>query len=309
MPTPGGATSVLTPGSAGPLLIACPILAGSLMLPWQGQWICAVVVVTVLGVPHGALDVEIARNLFRERLGRAWFPVFALPYLTLVAFVLAAWHVVPGPTLAAFLVASVWHFGTEDSGAGGLPALAQGGIPIALPVLLHPEATAQVLSAASGLTLATPPSWLIIGSLMWGPAAALWAIRAAIGGQGRSLLLPAAVCAAFAVLPPLTAFTLYFVAVHAPAHTACLIRHPTRAPRALDTTAAWRLSMPITALTVLIGAALWTVTPGEAPVRVVRVTLQLLAALTLPHMLFDACLRRRDEAHSVRTTSNQIATI
>ncbi|RYY17867.1 MAG: hypothetical protein EON55_01090 [Alphaproteobacteria bacterium] len=300
MPRPSGTTSALPLGSAVPMLVACPILAASLLLSWQGQWLCAVALVIVLGVPHGALDVEIGRNLFRDRLGRAWFPAFALPYLTLVALVLVAWHVAPAPTLAAFLIASVWHFGSEDAGVGGLPALAMGGIPVAVPVLMHPEATASVLAAITDLTLTSPPSWLVVGSFLWLPTAALWAIRTVHAGHRRTLALPAALCAAFTLLPPLTAFTLYFVVVHAPAHTTSLIRHPTRAPRVRDVAAAWRLSIFTTALTILIGAALWTVTPGETPVRFVRVTLQLLAALTLPHMLLDAWLTRREGSDASR---------
>lgn len=283
-----------------PLLLALPVLGASLLLPWKAGWVCAVSTIVVLGVPHGALDVEIGRTLFRPRLGWAWFPVFALPYLALVAVVLIAWRMAPEPTLAAFLLASVWHFGTEDTGGGGLPAVACGGIPVAVPVLLHSEATAQVLSTASGLVLEAPPPWLVVGSLLWLLPALLWSVRAIAGGQGRSLILPALLCAGFAVLPPLTAFTLYFVAVHAPAHTAALIANPTRAPRVRSDTTAWQLAGPTTALTVLIGVGLWTSCPGEPSVRLVCVTLQLLAALTLPHMLLDAWLTRREVADQAR---------
>ena len=296
----GGTMRLLPPVATAPLLLALPVLAISLTLPRQAGWICAVVTIVVLGVPHGALDVEIGRTLFRPRLGRAWFPVFALPYLALVAVVLAAWHVAPEVTLAAFLIASLWHFGTEDTGGGGLPALACGGIPVAVPVLLHPAATAEVLAAASGLALETPPPWLTAGSLLWLPPAFLWAVRTIAAGQGRTLALPAVLCGGFAVLPPLTAFTLYFVAVHAPAHMAALIRHTTRAPRVRDAAAAWRLAVPTTVLTVVIGAALWAVYPGAVPVRLVCVTLQLLAALTLPHMLLDAWLTRREATDQAR---------
>ena len=294
MPATGGTMRLLPPVATAPLLLALPGAAASLMLPWQAGWVCAVGTIVLLGVPHGALDVEIGRTLFRPRLGRAWFPVFALPYLALVAVVLAAWHVAPELTLAAFLIASVWHFGAEDTGGGGLPALALGGIPVALPVLLHPAATAHVLAAASGLAFEAPPPWLTVGSLLWLPPAFLWAVRTIAAGGGRTLVLPALMSVGFAVLPPLTAFTLYFVAVHAPAHTAALIGHPTRAPRVRNAAAAWRLAVPTTALTVLIGAGLWAVYPGAPSVRLVRVTLQLLAALTLPHMLLDAWLSHRE---------------
>lgn len=294
MPALGGSLRVLPPGAAMPLRLAAPILVASLLLPWQGQWFCAAAVIIVLGVPHGALDVEIGRTLLRERIGRAWFPLFAAPYLALVAVVLVAWRLAPEPTLAAFLALSVWHFGSEETEGGGLPAFALGGLPVALSVLLKPTATAQVLSAISAIPLAEPPAWLVWGSLAWVPLAILWACHTLIGGPRRALLLPLLQGIGFATLPPLTAFTLYFVSIHAPMHTAALIQHPTRAPRIHDHSSAWRRSMPTTLLTVLIGAALWPLGAGEPAVRLVSVTLQLLAALTLPHVLLDLWLTRRE---------------
>ncbi len=267
------------------------------MLPWQAGWVCAVAVIVVLGVPHGALDVEIGRNLLRGRVGAWWFPAFAAPYLLLVGTVLLAWRWAPEATLAAFLAASVWHFGTEDTGAGGLPALFRGGLPVAVPVLLHPEATARVFSAVSGLPFDQPPAWLTVFAILWLVPACLVVLH----GRAGDLLRPGVLLLAFAVLPPLPAFALYFVAVHAPAHTAALIRHPTRAPRVIDEAASWRLAAPTTVLTILIGAALWPLYPGEPAVRLVCLTLQLLAAFTLPHMLLDAWLDRRDQATAPAT--------
>lgn len=291
---PGGRAPLLPPGAALPCGIALPILLACLLGPWSVQWVCAVGIIVVLGVPHGALDVEIGRTLLRRRLGRAWFPAFATPYLALVAGVLVAWQRVPEATLAGFLALSVWHFGTEESEGGGLPALVRGGLPIALPVLLHPDATARVLSAATGLAWTVPPPWLIWASLLWLPLASAWVALAIREGDVGRLALPLALSLCFWVLPPLVAFALYFVVVHAPAHTAALIQHPTRVPRVRDGASAWWRALPTTLLTVLIGAALWPVHRGDPAVRLVGLTLQLLAALTLPHMLLEAGLTRMD---------------
>ncbi len=274
-------------------LLAVPLLTASAVLPWQAGWMCAVSVIVAFGVPHGALDLEIGRNLLRRRVGFWWFPVFAVPYLALVGAVLLAWRLTPEVSLAAFLAASVWHFGTEDTDGGVWPVLFRGGLPIAVPVLLQPGATARVFSAASGLAFTQPPAWLAVASCLWLIPACLVVLRSRI----RDLALPGALCAAFALLPPLTAFALYFVTVHAPAHVAELIRHPGRAPRIRDTASAWRLAVPGTVLTIAIGAALWpTYAAEQVQVRLLCVTLQLLAALTLPHMILDAWLRRREMA-------------
>jgi len=287
-----------------PVLLAGPALALSSFLPLGAQYVCALLAVIALGVPHGALDGEIARSVLRPRFGWAWFPIFSLPYLTLSALVLLAWHMAPVPTLAAFLAASVWHFGSEDAGSGTyFEAVVRGGMPIAVPVLVHPAATSAVFAAISGTLLPQPPEWLWTASLIWLVLAIAWASALALRGQGRSLVAPSLLAGLFIVLPPLTAFAIYFVCIHAPAHTAALIHDPRRAPRVRDGRSAILLALPITGLTLLIGAGLWPLYAGALPVRLLSLTLQGLAALTLPHMLLDAWLTRR-ERRALRPVAN-----
>ncbi len=278
------------------VLLAGPALALSALVPPDAQCLSALLSVIVLGVPHGALDGEIARFLLRPRFGRAWFPIFSVPYLALFALVLLSWHLAPIPTLAAFLAASVWHFGSEDAPGTRLEAVVRGGLPIAVPVLAHPAATTAVFAAIAAAPLPQPPEWLLDASLVWLALAAVWAGRMALRRQGHPLVVPALLAGVFIALPPLTAFAIYFVCVHAPAHTAALIRNPRRAPRVRDGRSAIFLALPITGLTLLIGAALWPLYAGALPQRLLCLTLQVLAALTLPHMLLDAWLTRRERA-------------
>ncbi len=273
-----------------PLLMAG--LAGTAMLRPEVGTIAVLLAVIVLGVPHGALDGEVARAVLRPRLGSAWFAVFALPYLALAGLVLAAWRVAPLPTLALFLAASVRHFGTEEApGADALETLVRGGLPVAMPVLVHPVATAVLLGTVAGVPLTAPPAWLEAGARGWLVLALAWAVRAATH-RPRDLVVPAGLAALFAILPPLTGFAIYFVCVHAPAHTAALICNPGRAPRVVDRRSATLLALPLTVLTVLLGAALWRLYDGDAADRLLALTIQGLAALTLPHMLFEAVLDR-----------------
>ncbi len=253
-------------------------------LPPSTAWLCALSAIIVLGVPHGALDGEVARPLLRPRWGRPWFLVFALPYLSLAASVLVAWHVAPLPTLAGFLAASAWHFGSEDAGpAAGLEALVRGGLPVAMPVLVNPTATAAVFAAVTGTAMPSPPGWLLAASLSWLGCAALWCVQARV----RALAEPALLIALFVLAPPLTAFAVYFVCLHAPRHMAGLVADARRAPRVQTMRGAVWLSLPVTALTLLIGAALWHAYAGPAPDRLLALTIQGLAALTLPHMLLE----------------------
>lgn len=273
-----------------PVLLAGPVLAASAALPPHEAMLAALSGIIVLGIPHGALDGEIGRTILRPRFGWCWFGVFAIPYLGLSAFVLLAWHIEPAMTLALFLAASVWHFGTEDgaSGGRGVGIAVFGGLPVAAPMLLHPTATISIFSGIAGVPLLEMSSWLWTASLAWLATTALWAVQQPVRVSARAGVM----VALFAILPPLTAFAIYFVCFHAPFHTNALIADPHRATRVGDPRSAIRLAMPITALTILIGAALWPLYAGNMPEPLLALTIQGLAALTLPHMLLDAWTSR-----------------
>ncbi len=64
------------------------------------------------------------------------------------------------------------------------------------------------------------------------------------------------------------------------------------APRVGSLRQAMLRAVPLTALTFLIALALWTSFPGAPPARALTITLQVLAALTLPHMLLPLALTR-----------------
>ncbi|WP_298951489.1 Brp/Blh family beta-carotene 15,15'-dioxygenase [uncultured Methylobacterium sp.] len=291
---PGRAGRHITP-SIGPSLArlaAALILLGlvaSALLPREASWIVALTAVIVLGVPHGALDGAVAAPLLRPGFGRLWFGVFAVPYLTLSGLVLLAWQVVPAATLAGFLALSVFHFGEEDAGPGRpVEALVRGGLPIALPALLHPDATAQIFSAVSRLPMAQLPMWWQIAAWLWLALTAAWLVTQR---PRRTVLVEiAALTAAFWLLPPLTAFTLYFVGLHGPRHMRALVDDPAKAPGVDTMERAVLASLPIFGLTLLLGAGLWPLyAPGspDAATTLLALTLQMLSALTVPHVLLD----------------------
>ena len=264
-----------------------PVLALLFTASWldeAARTILVLAVVVLLGVPHGALDGEIARPLLRPRFGALWFLVFALPYLGLAAAVLTAWRAAPMATLAGFLAASVWHFGVEDAGDKPLAAAARGGLAVALPVLLHPAATARFFSAVTLSSMRHCPPWLVASAEGWCVVALCWTVQAMVQGDWRGLGEAALVAGVFTAMPPLPAFAAYFVCLHAPCHMRMLVRSGL-APRVRTMRdAVWR-SLPVTTLTLLIGVLLWRWFPGDTSDRLLALTLQGLAALTLPHML------------------------
>jgi Brp/Blh family beta-carotene 15,15'-monooxygenase len=284
-----------------PVLFTGLTLFDTGLLPWQTSWICALGAIILLGVPHGALDVEIARTLLRHRFKRAWFLVFAVPYLLLSGAVLLSWRLEPVGTLAAFLLASVWHFGAEDAKAAAvLEVVVRGGLPIAAPILLHPAATTLLLATIAAVPPAQEGHWLWIASLGWASLAVhLFSSDAILRRRRVSSSMVVLMFGLFVVAPPLTAFAIYFVCIHAPAHVRGLILDDWRAPRVKSVSTAAFLALPTTALTLMIGAALWPLYHGLIPGRLLSLTIQGLGALTLPHMLFDAWLGR------VRSTADR----
>ena len=115
-------------------------------------------------------------------------------------------------TLAGFLIASVWHFGAEEAeGSSRLEQFARGGLPIAVPTLVHPVATASVFSTVTERSFDLPPSWLQAGAWVWLALAVLWVVPHALGRRWASLAIPGLLVACFIALPPLTAFAIYFV--------------------------------------------------------------------------------------------------
>ncbi len=294
---PSGSAATLRLGQGRPRgsFVGLPLLlAPALVLLSAQSWLdealwtlVVLAIVILLGVPHGALDGEIARPLLRPRFGAFWFLVFAVPYLGLTAGVLLAWRVEPIGMLAAFLAASVWHFGVEDAGERSLAAAARGGLAVAVPVLLHPAATARFLAAVTLTSMPHLPLWLTTAAGAWCIVALAWMVQACVQHDWDGLGDAGLVAALFTVLPPLPAFAAYFVCLHAPRHMRALVRSGL-APRVRTMgDAAWR-SLPVTALTLLIGLVLWRWFPGAPPGRLLALTIQGLAALTLPHMLLGA---------------------
>lgn len=270
------------------------VLVASAFLPRETSWLVALAAVIVLGVPHGATDGAVAAPMLRPRYGRAWFGIFAVPYLGLAALVLLAWDVAPLLTLAGFLALSVLHFGEEDAGPGRpFETFVRGGLPIALPALLRPEETAGLFAVVTRVPMPELPVWWTAASWLWLALAVAWII-----GRRRpqGVLMEIAVLAvAFWLLPPLTAFTLYFVGLHGPRHMRALVRDPHRAPGIDTMRKAVLASLPVFGLTLLLGAALWPLYSAGSTDRaatLLALTLQVLSALTVPHVLLDRLATR-----------------
>ena len=252
----------------------------------------------LVGVPHGAFDHLVAGPVLRPLLGRAWWLVFGAGYVGLAGLVGVAWAVVPGVTLAAFLAASIVHFGlgdVEDGLAaravpGWLAIAVYGSLPVLLPIALHPDAAAPVLAGLAGMTDAAmlealrPATWVLP---VWGVAFAwvVWAARQEGLGVAERLLT----AAAFVLLPPLLAFGLYFSVGHAMRHV--LRVGAWHAPGDGRAAALWLgrvLGAAMVVTAVLLSGLFWGGADGVVAVLVP--VFRGIAALTLPHMIVTAWL-------------------
>ena len=252
--------------------------------------------VTLVGMPHGAFDHLVAARVLRPRLGTGWWAPFLAGYVALAGLVWIGWIFVPALTLVAFLALSVLHFGlgdTEGDRAGIAGVIARGAMPILLPAVSHPAAVAPMFAALASSDTAT-----LLPDAPRSPLA-----DRAMGLAGRCLgreppphgsgWKAAATCAAFALLPPLLAFALYFCVCHS-------LRHLLRLGAMLnpdDGRAAWFgvLRTGGTCRAPLRGPASAALATQGMETTMVPL-FRILAALTLPHMAVTLWLENRAEA-------------
>ena len=238
--------------------------------------------VLLLGMPHGAFDVVIARQLFVVADLKGW-ALFWLGYAGLSAAVVGLWIVAPSIFLCAFLIGSAWHFGGDpEAGVSRLRRVLYGGAVIVLPALLHGAELRRLLGLVAGPTSAA----FVVPVLSQLAVPWLAATVLACALQARTARLAACEAAALAALalvaPPLAAFSVYFCAMHSPRH---ILRTLASLPAAEAREAAALALWPT--LAVLVAAVLSGFLASDLPVeaRVMQLVFVSLAALTLPHML------------------------
>lgn len=249
------------------------------------QIVGLVVLVALLGVPHGALDMDVARALWPLPDGRAEL-LFGASYLGLAAVTVGLWLLAPGLSLMAFLAYSAWHFADDWRGEWPTAArLAAGGVVVGAPLLFRPEEAMTIFAHLAPAPAAANAVWLggwvgatvVAGTVL---AAILTARRPR--ARAAAVELMAIALAAWA-LPPLIYFVLYFCLLHAP-------RHFRRTARGLGLSphVAIRAAAPATAITLLGAAFAAAVLLGigiavdSTALSIVFIT---LSALTVPHMI------------------------
>lgn len=236
--------------------------------PLSTQVLFAVIAIGIIGMAHGASDLDVVQRPRR-------LPFLAL-YGAVIALCLLWWHSAPALALPGFLIASGVHFALEDAPHGGLTErLARGITMIAAPATLHLPAFRSILHQAG------------LASVMPGSVTAALAILGGIGALGLTLTgflrrdgsLVAGILALL-LLPPFVGFSMGFLILHALPQT-----RQRRDQLDCSTYSGYlHLTWPILTAAILLASSITLMMlPDDA--AGIRSLFAALAALALPHML------------------------
>jgi Brp/Blh family beta-carotene 15,15'-monooxygenase len=277
------------------------------------QLVILATAVAIVGLPHGALDHLVARQLFAPVLGRRWWVVFGLLYVGLAGTMASIWLAFPLAALVIFLALSALHFGWDDplwvrrsnTLWDAVEHTCVGALPIVLPTWLHAAEVTVIFGWM--MPAARPLDPAIVGAIaacaasVVLPIAGLRFFRLLLGRPTAPAAAAelAAIVTLHAVAPPLVAFLTYFCGWHS-------IRH---ALELADDLAPGRLgdglrrfvreAVPMTSTTVaaaLLASAALLLTDIELDSLLASIIFIGLSVLTVPHMAMMALARAADSS-------------
>ena len=248
-------------------------------VPMDLSLILASCFISLVGLPHGALDPVVA---YRNGLINDWRSIiqFLVLYTGIVAAVVGLWILAPVISLIVFLLISSLHFGRDWRTKISLGGFGYGAFILGLPAWTHAQQVSE-----------------IFGFLVFGASSAFpLIVLQAVGALGLLLLafdlrrlswirkLELILLASIAwTLEPLWYFVVYFCAFHSPRHLIAEFRQMRPETRLT----AYIVVLTITIATLAIAAVSGSHIERYAD-RVDIVIYQVLfiglAALTVPHM-------------------------
>ncbi|MCR9103106.1 MAG: Brp/Blh family beta-carotene 15,15'-dioxygenase [bacterium] len=136
------------------------VLLSVLMPGWLSnvQLIVALVMILLIGIPHGATDYLIFQQLSRPLWGSREMTRFYINYILLMAAFAVLWWILPEAALLVFLGISVYHFGQSNWNyvafrskleAAGTHLL-WGSFVLFVPILWHYETAAPIIGSITG---------------------------------------------------------------------------------------------------------------------------------------------------------------
>lgn len=248
--------------------------------------LCVVVLVFILGVPHGAFDPVIARQVGLTQTRLATISFYSA-YLALVLMVYALWLKAPLISLAVFLIISALHFGREREKLvlmGGFPF---GAMVIGLIALCDADRVNELLSLIS---MQQDVEILVSALQLFGILGASIVMYQGIRSRQFILLseLMGLLILAF-VFDPLIYFALYFCVLHSPRH----IKEVWRFLPVEDQKRALMSAVGVMIATLVLSVFGYMSYETAHPVSDKLIFLMFvgLAALTYPHMALTEYVR------------------
>lgn len=290
----------------GALVVVTLIGAGTPMI----HMTLLVLLLPLSGIPHGALDYHVGRKTFGRRLGRRWAIWFVAIYLITMLGVIAVWMFNPVWSLFAFLLLTLYHFGTGDA----IPIrhtplafritemIARGGMVITFPALvarpdvgelfsyLVPESGAAIL--AGGLAnLAPLVSVCLLVTVGWSLVEFARFRKTASLGRVIELVVTALIVVQ---LPPLLAFTLYFSVMHSLRHMLAVVDRNPQGTFFTHLVDAFFIALPVTIATLVIGAVAYLLLSGLSfdMSQLMKVVFIGIASMTYPHVVMVDVAKR-----------------
>ncbi|MGC6472301.1 MAG: Brp/Blh family beta-carotene 15,15'-dioxygenase [Parvibaculales bacterium] len=247
-------------------------------------------VITLLGVPHGAAD-----GVFAARAKLVSSPqqkaFFYTGYLAISAAVIFAWLMFPMTGLILFLSLSVVHFGLGDARSYPdcpqpyLRAFLHGGAVILLIPVFHAEMVYPVFSVLGGPEIQRVEGYVMALGAVWGVAMSAYTLLYASKRTAYAMPLAeiAGLAACFYLLPPLWGFAVYFCLVHSPRHFWRLFRDFGADEKPVADIIQILTLSAFTITAILVAAQM--LPDLDYANNLLRSVFIGLAALTVPHML------------------------
>lgn len=272
------------------------------LLPESFLWIACLLLVALVGVPHGALD----GYLLAIEAKKSWkkFLQSIAQYILLVVCSLLIWRVFPDLYWAAFFAAAAYHFGMSDEHPEVLNAIltraldrtlwifSRGLLLVFAPIAFHPQKIAGYISQAATPQFATQVTHVAPFFCIYATVIFLWTTfqswrRAALQTYRwilvKHLVALIVFLLLFAVADPLVSFTLYFCCHHSLNHTFRVLGKVQWSNRK-TTIGIWAFALTVFATLFFLWVRNY-VLDRQLPMGWVSASFVTIAALTFPHLI------------------------
>ncbi|MEN8771609.1 MAG: Brp/Blh family beta-carotene 15,15'-dioxygenase [Glaciecola sp.] len=242
------------------------------------------IMVLILGVPHGALDYDIAKQAF-ETKHIFWLILFFISYIVVASMSTYLWYLFPTVCLVLFLLISIFHFASDwRNSLQFSTSIALAALVICGPAVFYANSILHIFEglmigtesakniAQIMLIIAVSASVVLLVNVLQGyfTTVRFW-IRYELLGLALSSLL----------MPPLVHFVLYFCLLHALKHM-----YDFADCQQVSLKKVFVISAPVVSLTAILSLMIPYFFPNtNFESSIYRIIFISLFGLTMAHML------------------------